>query len=145
MQSDESILYNYYYSNAIKKYEHLQNMLTQKEFQFLRTNGHPYINTREKETIIKPGTIDEVINQLQAIKGNAQENEGLAWTEATFDDNEESIIVVTSYLFTISDIKKCESMANHYTKDSLWRLEHQPNSIQAKRLRALIDKQTANE
>jgi hypothetical protein len=146
MQSTESILYNHYYAKAIEKHKTLTQKLAEKDFRYLHNEGRPFVSIQRKQIILSPADIDTIIDQLNEIKANAQENEGMAWLETDYnDDDQESIMVVYSDSYTITDIKYCESAAQRYTKDSLWRLERQPNSIQAVKLRALIENLTTNK
>lgn len=144
MKTDEEILYEIYHAYELKEYEKTKAAFDQKDFNFLNTHGRSYASFTRKEYILKSTKIDEVIKELTAIKGKAQDHEAFMTVEGDTDDNDESIIVVNSKVYALDPITICERSARATCSRSLWKLKHQPNGKDALRIRERIEQYKGN-
>ncbi len=128
----EEIVYQYYLKSTTESRDEAIELLKKRNFTLLHRNCIHWFDKKEKNVKLKSTKISDAIKELSNIKFEDNESEPVLSccveeNEAMFGGNTESSIEITSYIYTIVPFEKCESLAKHYTKDSLWKLKHQPN------------------
>ncbi len=136
--TQEEIVYQYYLKSTTKSRNEAIELLEKRDFTALRRNYIHWFDTKEKNVKLKSNLISDVIKELAEIKYQANES------EPTLSSYVEEEIEITSYIYTIVPFEKCESLAKHYAKGSLWKLKHQPNGKDAESCRKILHKLTTN-
>jgi hypothetical protein len=142
-KTDAEILKEIYKKSNLKRYALCEKALESKDFSFLDLHGHPYVKVTTKEISIPSLNIDDVIQELQKIKANRQDNEGpqMLYSYSDHPDSDKEIIMVSSKVYTMHNISICNvSDISYSVKSSLWKLKHQSNGNDAKKIRESIDK-----
>lgn len=141
MKTDEDILFEIYYASELNQYHQIKSAFENKDFEFLRVNGHPYIKVTRKENRLQSCNMDEVIKELQQIKEGAQPNESFFTVSGEIvEDENEPAIFVDSIVFDLLPISMCEREAKSTIKWNMWKIKNQPNGKDAKRIREKIEK-----
>lgn len=131
MATDEQILYRHFLEQNKKRRAEAVELLKQRNFSELRRNYAQWIDYSEKTRKLHGSLISSVITELQKVKTKANETEPCLYSYASNEDSEQ-ILMLSSWVFRIEPVSRCVSLAKHYTKDALWKLEHQPNGKDAK-------------
>jgi hypothetical protein len=142
--TQEEIVYQYYLTSTTKSRNEAIELLKKRNFTLLHRNYIHWFDKKEKNVKLKSTKISDAIKELSNIKFEDNESEPVLSccveeNEAMFGSNTESSIEITSYIYTIVPFEKCESLAKHYAKDSLWKLKHQPNGKDAESCRKILN------
>jgi hypothetical protein len=142
--TQEEIVYEYYLKSTTKSRNEAIELLKKRNFTLLHRNYIHWFDKKEKNVKLKSTKISDAIKELSNIKFEDNESEPVLSccveeNEAMFGGNTESSIEITSFIYTIVPFEKCESLAKHYAKDSLWKLKHQPNGKDAESCRKILN------
>jgi len=144
--TQEEIVYQYYLKQTTKSRDKAIETLKKRDFQTLHRNYIHWFNKQEKNIRLISSSINDVISELSKVKYQDNETEPtlspciLHEDEGLFGRDTESHIEVCSYIYTIVPYDKCESLAKHYTKSSLWKLNYQPKGKDAEACRKILKK-----
>lgn len=141
---DLDILYQHYLKYTTKSRNEAIELLKKRNFTLLHRNYIHWFDKKEKNLELKSTEISGVIKELSNIKFEDNESEPVLSccvkeNEDVFGGNTESSIEITSYIYTIVPFEKCESLAKHYAKSSLWKLQNQPNGKDAESCRKILN------
>ncbi len=148
--TQQEIVYQYYLKSTTKSRNEAIDLLKKRDFTALHRNYIHWFDKKEKNLKLKSTLISDVVKELASIKYQDNESEPTLTfcveeeEESMFRSNPKSSIEITSYIYTIVPFEKCESLAKHYAKDSLWKLKHQPNGKDAKSCRKILHELTTN-
>lgn len=143
--SQEQILHDYYLNAAIKSRDEAIELLKNRNFDKLHYCYAHWFNKKQKTVSLQSTQISEVIKELSEITYQDNESEPVINVEVSTEDrgssiNTETKIVISSYIYTIVPIEKCEGIARNYTSSSLYKLKHQPNGKDANSYREILKK-----
>ena len=142
--TQEEIVYQYYLKQTTKNRDEAIELLKKRDFKTLQRNYNHWFDKKEKIIILKSSSIGDVINELSKVKYQDNETEptlSICISEekdSVFRGDTESHIEICSYIYTIVPYDKCESLAKHSTKSSIWKMNYQPNGKDAKACRKII-------
>lgn len=131
--TQEEILYDYFLKLYVKYRNEAIELLKIRNFKLLNLNYIHWFDKKEKIVNLDSSTISDVVTELLHIKVGDNESEPILTT-----DDEDSIILV-SYIYSIVPSDKCEIFAKNETKSAMFKLEHQPNGIDAERYKRVIN------
>jgi hypothetical protein len=143
-EADYKILYDYFLGVQKNYREETIQLLKDKKFSEL---GHSrqYIIRNPIRIDLEGEDMEGIMRQLQSIKNNAAENHsnfrvlsGINW------DSDEEELYVMYFEFLVADESKCESLANHYAKNAIWKVKYQSEGKDAKATIALLNKLKAS-
>lgn len=142
--TQEEIVYQYYLKSTTKSRNEAIELLKKRNFTLLHRNYIHWFNKKEKNVTLKSTKVSNVIKELSNIKFKENESEPILSccikeNEGIFGGNTENSIEITSYIYTIVPFEKCESLAKHYAKSSLWKLKYQPNGKDAEGCRKILN------
>lgn len=143
--TQEEIVYQYYLKITTKSRDEAIEFLKKRDFSSLHRNYIHWYDKKEKNVKLESDSISDVIKELANIKFEDNESEPFLSccvevdNDSMFGCNTESSIVITSYIYTIVGFEKCESLAKHFAKESLWKLKHQPNSKDAENCKKILN------
>jgi len=137
--TQEETLYQYYLKQATKSRDEAIDTLKKRDFQTLHRNYIHWFDTQEKNVSINSSKISDVIVELSKVTYQDNESEPIISTcECFLDKNVEPQIKICSYIYTIVLYDKCERLATHYAKNSLWKLNNQPTGKDAEACRKIL-------
>ncbi len=140
--TQEEILYEYYLKSTTKSRNEAIELLKKRKFKLLNRHYMHWFDRKEKFVELKSTLISDVIKELSSIKFQENETEPHLSSYVGNDDIE-TYIEITSYIYTIVPFEKCESLAKNYTNSSLWKLKHQPKGKDAIACQKIIDRHLA--
>jgi len=141
--TQEETLYQYYLKQTTKSRDEAINTLKKRDFQTLHRNYIHWFDTQEKNVSINSSKISDVIVELSKVTYQDNESEPIISTcvieeEGVLGKGKESHIEICSYIYTIVLYDKCERLATHYAKSSLWKLNNQPTGKDAEACRKIL-------
>lgn len=137
--TQEEKIYEYYLKSNTKSRNEAIELLERREFDLLHRHYIHWFDKKEKFVELKSTLIGDVIKELSSIKFQENETEPHLSSYVGNDDIE-TYIEITSYIYSIVPFEKCEILAKNYTKNSLWKLKHQPNGKDAIAIQKMLDK-----
>lgn len=142
--TQEEIVYQYYLKQNTKSRDEGIETLKRRDFQKLNLNYIHWFDKKEKIIRLNSSIISDVINELCKVKYQDNETEPTLSTcipyedEGVFGRDTDSHIEICSYTYVIVPYDKCESLAKHYAKSSIWKLNYQPNGKDAKACKKIL-------
>ena len=142
--TQEEIVYQYYLKATTKSRNEAIEILKKRNFTLLHRNYIHWFDKKEKNVKLNSTAISDVVKEIANTKYQDNESEPtlscrVEEKEGMFGSDTESSIEITSYIYTIVPFEKCESLAKHYAKGSLWKLKHQPNGKDAESCRKILN------
>ena len=143
--TQEEIIYEHFLKSTTKSRNEAIELLAKRDFTTLNRNYIHWFDKKEKVVELKSTSISDVIKELSKIKFENNETEPTLSCCFTTDNNsqfssDDSKIEICSYIYTIVEFSKCESLAKWCAKGSLWKLKYQPNGKDAEYCRKILNK-----
>lgn len=138
--NQEEILYNHFLKIQTERYEKASVLLKERKFRELRDNFIHYVIINRKEKEIESGTIDDVIESMIQVKESLPNNADEPRITGDADDYGGGIVILMWNEYNLPNESTPVNLAKNYTRDAVFKLEHQPNGLDAKRYQKILDK-----